>query len=354
MSLTLNGWTRTPSPIVHQPEIPPLSPIERLPKWLLCIPLVLNWMALAVRYRSLTLPSATNPTIATGGLAGEGKLDCLGLIRPEHAPWVAPSWPVRPGMDPETVRRAAGLDFPLIAKPDIGWCGYGVRRIASTAELRDYAAHLSTFTYILQPLIPGPVEVGLLYRRNPGQPGRLVSVTRRHPPSITGDGRRTIAQLIAADPRLQNHSAAIHTPGIPRSGRTIPLTTVASLRVGGRYEDAPHLITPALQRAVNAIALGMGQFHAGRFDVRAPSLEALRAGEFTIIEVNGAGAEAINAWDPRYTLLQAFAIVLRNHQALFALGNAMRHAGHRPVGWRRLAAAWLKQQRIARSLPGSN
>ena len=29
----------------------------------------------------------------------------------------------------------AGLDFPLIAKPDIGWHGHGVRRIDDRAQL---------------------------------------------------------------------------------------------------------------------------------------------------------------------------------------------------------------------------
>ena len=131
------------------------------------------------------------------------------------------------------------------------------------------------------------------------------------------------------------------------------LTTVASLRVGARYEDAGHLATPALQAQVMAIAAGMG-LHAGRLDVRAVSVMELQAGHFTVIEVNGAGAEAISAWDPRLGLRAAFAAVFANHRALFALGAAMRARGHRPVGPVRLSAAWLRQQRLARGYPASN
>uniref|UniRef100_UPI003B5AEA30 hypothetical protein n=1 Tax=Novacetimonas labruscae TaxID=3229898 RepID=UPI003B5AEA30 len=47
--------------------------MERLPKPVLCIPLVLQWLWLGLRYRSLTLPSVVNPAIETGGLAGESK-----------------------------------------------------------------------------------------------------------------------------------------------------------------------------------------------------------------------------------------------------------------------------------------
>ena len=34
----------------------------------------------------------------------------------------------------------AGLSFPVVAKPDIGWRGYGVELIQNAAELRRYLA----------------------------------------------------------------------------------------------------------------------------------------------------------------------------------------------------------------------
>ena len=337
---------------------PPLSPIERLPKWLLCVPLVLHWMLLAARHRSLTLPSAANPGIPTGGLAGEGKLECLALIPPSLHGFVAPTACVTPGADADAVRRTAGLRFPLVAKPDLGWCGYGVRRVADAAALRAYqAAFPSDGTFLLQPWHPGPVEAGLTVRRWPDKPDdqpALAGITLRHAPAVLGDGWRTLAELVSAAPRLGRSVLNGHDPArIPRAGEAVSLTTVASLRVGARYEDASHLATAALHRRVARIAAGMG-LRAGRLDVRAASVAALQAGRFTIIEVNGAGAEAIHAWDPGLGLLAAFGAVFASHRALFALGSAMRARGHRPVGPWRLAAAWLRQQRLARGYPASN
>ena len=49
--------------------------LERMPKWLICIPLALQWLWLALRYQSLTLPTIANPAITAGGLVGEGKLE---------------------------------------------------------------------------------------------------------------------------------------------------------------------------------------------------------------------------------------------------------------------------------------
>jgi hypothetical protein len=57
------------------PAPPPRGALERLPKWLICVPLALQWLWLGLRHRSLTLPTAANPRITAGGLVGEGKLE---------------------------------------------------------------------------------------------------------------------------------------------------------------------------------------------------------------------------------------------------------------------------------------
>lgn len=36
--------------------------------------------------------------------------------------------------------RQHGLVYPIVVKPDLVWCGYGVRRIDNAAELRKYLA----------------------------------------------------------------------------------------------------------------------------------------------------------------------------------------------------------------------
>ena len=42
--------------------------LERLPKWLNLVPMVIQWLWLAIRYQSVTLPSSANPAILAGGL----------------------------------------------------------------------------------------------------------------------------------------------------------------------------------------------------------------------------------------------------------------------------------------------
>ena len=333
--------------------------IGDLPKPVLCVPLVVQWMWLSLLHRSLTLPSACDPCIETGGLAGESKAECLGQIGAPFAGSVAGWAPVRPGEPAEAVRLAAGLDYPLIVKPDIGWCGFGVRRVVDPAGLAAYQAVFPAgATFLLQRYVPGPGEAGLFYVRVPGEDaGRVTGITLRHPPHVEADGVRTIAELLALGrpagapgPGLPDAELAL----VPPAGRIVPLSAVASVRVGGRYRDATARLTPALEARVDAIARSMPEFHAGRFDVRFASQAGLLRGEFTIIEVNGAGSEAIHLWDDDLPFVAAFLGVFAKQSLLFRIGAMMRSRGHRPVGPVALARAWLKQQRLIAQYPASN
>ena len=337
--------------------------IGDLPKPLLCVPLVAQYLWLVARHRSLTLPTAVNPSIETGGMVGESKVACLAQIGAAFSNYVAPWRLVGPGENPCAVRCQAGLAYPLIAKPDIGWCGYGVRIVRDDADLDEYAAAFPPDgAYMLQALAEGPHEAGLFYVRDPdARVGRLLAVTLRHTPRVVGDGRRSVEALVDMDGQ-QRRRAAYYAAAmggscwasIPARGEVVFLTTIASLRAGARYEDASARITPALAARIDAIARSMDRFHWGRFDVRFSTLAALQAGEFTIIEVNGAGAEAIQFWDPGIALPDAFAGVFAKQAALFALGARMRARGWRPVGPVALARAWLKQMRLVRGYPASN
>ncbi len=352
-----------PNPFLER-ESPPESSrpptyggMETLPKWLLCVPLVAQWLWLGIRHRSLTLPSAVNPGSENGGLAGESKAAYLGGIGTAHSAWVARTRPVRPGEHAHLALREAGLHYPIVAKPDIGWCGYGVRRIDDDAQLAAYAgAFPSDAAYLLQEFIGTPGEAGLLYARHPGEAaGRLLGLALRHSPRVIGDGVSTTTQLAQRDLRLAGRNIAGEVGGrVPALGEAVVLMTVASLRTGGRYEDGEDLITAALTARVDAIAQSMDGFNFGRFDVKFDGRPDLQAGNFRIIEINGAGSEAIQFWDSKFTMRQSFAGVFRKQSGLFTLGAAWRSKGSRPVGVRSLARSWLKQRRLIKRYPASN
>ena len=54
---------------------------------------------------------------------------------------------------------AAEIKYPLIAKPDIGLRGSGVKKINTVQDLKEYAEK-ANFDYVVQDLIPYENEVG--------------------------------------------------------------------------------------------------------------------------------------------------------------------------------------------------
>ena len=344
------------------------SVLERMPKWLVCIPLTVQWLWLALRYQSLTLPTIANPGITAGGLVGEGKLEYFENMGPialaATAPYCAVSTHKRhTGAELYDIMLRSELSFPVIAKPDMGLCGHGVRLIDNYSELLAYvSAFPANETVVLQQYLPQEGEAGIFYSRDPNAgAGRIIGLALRYFPRVVGDGQRTIAELIAADPRAQRlltsprHEASYNPDAVPAAQEVVRLATIGSTRVGGLYGDGHLHITAQLTRAIDTIARDMPAFYFGRFDVRFDTLSDLASGRgFSIMEINGAGSEAIQAWDPDTSVWAAFRIIFKKQRIVFAIGNAMRAKGFKPLGVLALAQLNQRQNRLITQYPPSN
>jgi hypothetical protein len=300
------------------------SPFEFWPGWLFHTPIVLQWIALGLRYGSMSLPTCANPRIETGGLCGESKISILDQVAPDARHWLAPYTSFVTGATPEgdlalaeAARAAAGLDWPLVVKPDIGCNGTGVRLVADPAALGRYLAEFPRNTRVmLQEFVRHEGEAGIFYIRRPDEArGRITSVTLKYAPVVIGDGRSTLRQLVMSDPRaglvphlyLPRLKGRLHE--VPAAGERVRLVWVGNHCKGATFRDGQHEITPALTACIDRIAHAIPDFHFGRFDVRFASIPALREGKgFRIIEVNGVGSEATHIWDPNATLREAYAV----------------------------------------------
>lgn len=345
-----------------------LGTLERLPKWLNLVPMVAQWAWLSIRHGSATLPTAANPAITCGGLAGEGKLEYFDVMGPAAKAVTATSTFVDNCGEQScalalAAMQAASLDFPIIVKPNIGWCGFGVRLVRDAAELSRYLAQFPLGErLVLQRFVTFEGEAGLFYMRAPGEAaGKITGLLLRSFPRVVGDGRQSIAQLIKDDRRLRRlgrdrlSEPCCDTARVPEPSEIVRVSTIGSTRVGGLYRDASSMITPEMSAAIDDVARDMPDFHVGRFDIRYESMGALRAGKgFSIIEVNGAGSEAVHAWDPSLTLWQAYAIVFEKQRRIFEIGGAMRKKGFKPASLFSTARHYIRQQRLIRRYPPSN
>jgi hypothetical protein len=344
-----------------------MSPFEFLPSLITYGPVVVQWIALGLRYGDLSLPTAANPAITTGGLCGESKIAILDLVGPEQRQWIAPYTSFTTGADDmrraQDALAAAGLSLPLVIKPDIGCNGTGVRLARDEAALsRALAAFPRRVRLVLQALVEHEGEAGLFYIRHPDEAaGRITSLTLKHAPTVTGDGKSTLRALIEADPRhrkLQNlylTQLAARLDAVPAKGERVRLVFAGNHCKGSIFRNGAAEVTPELTARIDALAKSLPDFHFGRIDLRYRNLRALRQGQdFSIIEINGVGSEATHIWDPDTSLREIFEAQFRHYGEAFAIGRAMRRRGAHPSGVRTMWRDWRMQQRLMRSYPAND
>ncbi|HEY3389177.1 MAG TPA: hypothetical protein VGK38_06360, partial [Prolixibacteraceae bacterium] len=264
----------------------------------------------------------------------------------------------------------AGLCFPLVAKPDIGWQGYGVCRIDNEQDLSDYlAAFPQNERFIIQELIPYDGEAGIFYARMPNNShGSVISVTLRYFPHVIGDGISTLRNLIQNNPRTGFKSkyylgkSRVHSGlskeklgMVPSEGEMVRLAFIGSIRIGGIYRDARYLITPELSKRFDEIACSIPEFYYGRFDVRFKSIESLKAAEdFSIIEINGAGSEPIHAWDPEFSIFTLYRELFKTQSLLFKIAAMNRKRGFKPDSFVHFLKAANRQNKLIMRYPPSS
>ena len=256
--------------------------------------------------------------------------------------------------------RSFGLRYPVVAKPDIGCNGTGVRLLRDRDALDRYMRVFPAGeTIVLQDYVPDPNEAGIFYVRHPDErQGRITSMTIKRPPVVVGDGRSTLRALVMADerarlvPHLYMRRLADRLDSVPLQGEAVPLVFVGNHCKGSIFEDGRDLVTPALTAAIERLARSMPDFFFGRIDVRFESVPSLRRGEgFKVIEINGVGSEATHIWDPRTKLLDAWRTQFFHYGATFRIGAANRRRGFSSSGVRMMYRDWMNQRRLMAAYP---
>ena len=326
---------------------------EFWPSWAVYAPMVPVFAWLGFRY-GLTTPALSNPGIPLGGLIGESKWDTLSVLPPE---WIVPSAIIPVGDAEGRLKQldatiaCQGWTYPIVLKPDQGFRGTGVRVIASRREAGEYLAGCRG-AVIAQAFHPGPHEVGVFYTRSPGEnSGRIFSITGKRFPSVVGDGRSSVAELVWEHPRFRIQAAAHldrlgpRASRIPAAGETVSLEAIGNHCRGTMFVDAAGLITQDLTAAIDAISRATPGFFFGRFDIRYADEAELRAGRgFKIVELNGLSSESTNIYDPSTGFWQAQRVLRAQWRLAFEIGWANRLRGQVPPRVLDVVRAWWTYQ----------
>jgi hypothetical protein len=335
-----------------------LSKWEFWPAWIFYPPVALHCVWQGIKHRSFSLPAVANLNQKNGGIVGESKIGILGELMATSPELTAEAFLIETGSAAIRLARISELclqheiGMPFVLKPDIAQRGAGFKKIQSMQEVREYLSQVSA-PLIVQRYVAAPYEAGIFYYRFPGESkGHILGITRKVFPSVTGDGIRTIRELIEADPRAQ----FIVQTYLKRFGagaeRVIAhreqfrLVEAGNHCQGCEFRDGSELLSRELLETFDLVSQNLRGFFVGRFDVRYWSDDDLRQGRnFRIIELNGAASEATHIYDSHNSLWSAYRMLFRQWRIVYAIGAVNRRLGFHPPSayavwrdWRKFAA----------------
>jgi len=337
---------------------------EFWPAWIFYPPVAIYYLWLAVKYRGLTLPTAANPGTFSGGVVGESKSAMLKDLRVTSPEFTAEAELIE-GDSAEArlrllddARARLDLDYPFILKPDVGQRGVGFKLIRTREQAMDYLRQTSA-PLVVQRYVPGPHEVGGFYYRFPHESrGHIFAITEKIFPKLVGDGRHTIGELIARDPRARFVAGTYLMRFGPRrdevlaAGVEMKLVEAGNHAQGCVFRDGMRFCAPELERRIDEISQRLAGFFIGRYDIRFSSEGDLRAGtNFQIIELNGASSEATSIYDPRNSIFAAYRTLFRQWALVFAIGAANRQRGCAPTKLPLLWQKWREYSTMAPTYP---
>lgn len=344
------------------------SYFEFWPMWLMYIPVVVQWLLLSIRYRSLSLPLIASPAVPLSGMVGVPKSAVFDAAGSSARRWILP-WLIYEVSEKEKAEQADEIigqlsqkqfALPIVGKPNIGCRGAGVKLLHNKKELEDYLGEFPVGGSIqFQQLSQWDAEAGVFYVRYPNsEKGEITSLTLKYTPYVVGDGKSTLAELIADDPRagqlthLYQERHAKDWATIIAADEPYRLVFSASHCRGAVFRDGEEYIDDRLVESLDRIFDDIPGYHYGRLDIKFNNLELLMAGkEFEIIEINGASSESINIWDRNASLGQAIKTLLQQYSTLFKLGAANRSLGHKTPGLAALYKAWQYESKLVKQYP---
>ncbi len=318
-----------------------LSQFEYWDWWLFYLPLLPYYAYLSIKCRSFSFFTNVNPAFDYGGFFETEKNQILSKI-PDH--YVPKTLFVAKLTNSNIVFDAIqkkGLDYPLIAKPNIGERGTNVSKINNKEQLLKYLKN--DFDFLIQEYVPYALELAILYYRYPNEAkGHVSSVTAKEFLQVKGDGKSTIFALMQQNDRARFQIERLKSSGlpmdrIPQKGETVVLEPIGNHCRGTMFINYNHLINPALDDIFDSIAQQIKGFYYGRFDLKAASEEDLMAGKnIKIMELNGVNSDAAHIFDPSYKLWQAYKDVAQHWKILAEISQIQTNNGLKPISFFKL------------------
>lgn len=262
------------------------------------------------------------------GFEGETKREMFDQLPKESYPSTIY---INPQQSFETVLQEienAQLKFPVAAKPDIGSKGLCFRKIDNIEQLKKYHTTLP-FDYLIQTMIEWPLEVSVFYVRYPNsKKGKVTGFIAKEYMQVKGNGKANLLELIQQHPKAKYRQEELfakhaeHLQAIIAANETYFLSITGNHNRGAKFINLHEEINESLTKVFDDLSNYSKHFYYGRFDVKAASLEDLKAGKnFSILEFNGTGAEPNHIYDCGMSYFTALKTIATHWKYMYEIGK---------------------------------
>ncbi len=282
---------------------------------------------LAFKAKHAAFFSAANPAIKSSGNGTESKFETIQLVPEKFRP---KSVLIKPKTDfSEVINKIekTEIEFPLIAKPDIGFRGLLVKKIDSEKELEEYLNNYP-INIIIQEFLDYENECGVFYHRQPNEKnGRISSVTLKKFISVIGNGESTLKKLILNDKRAKLYIDLFETihennlNKIPKKSEVVKLTVIGNHSKGTQFINGNHLISNKLTQTFDELSHSIEGWYYGRVDIKYNNFKELENGtDYKVLEINGIIAEPTHIYDAKnFTYFNALKEIRSHWKSLFQI-----------------------------------
>ena len=155
---------------------------------------MIHWAAYSIYFRTLTYFSVANPCIYLGGMLDDRKTDIYEMVPDKYLPKTIM-------YEPDDITSVVldveeNFDYPIIAKPNVGFRGFLVHKIDSREELENVVSKYKGKELLIQEFLTESREYSVMFYNIKNEESGISSLVEKHFPGVTGDGVKSLRELI--------------------------------------------------------------------------------------------------------------------------------------------------------------
>lgn len=280
---------------------------EKWPSPIFYTPIFFYYLYNSIKLRKFNYFTVVNPAMKTGGLCAFSKHKTFSLVSKDLLPkTIFLEQKYYTQSDLYHLLKQNQMSFPVVAKPDQGERGFLVNKIDDIDKLHYFLSEKSkVVNFLIQDFIDYPLELGVFALKIDGE-WKVTSLTSKKFWSVVGDGVKTVKKLIEESGKEKTKYINVDLNYIPKNGEDFLLEPIGNHCRGTDFVNECSKIDKDIDAVINQALQNTEGLNYCRIDLKTPSWESFKKGQFKIMEINGVSAEPGHIYDRTTPLKTAY------------------------------------------------